>query len=132
MKKIIISLILVLIFGSNLFANPLQFMWQNKNNKWDLQDSVLQIAVISSIAVDMMQTNYALNNGCKEENPILGEHPNKLKFYTYNISVMTLHTMTSYILPKRYRTIFQSVYLGIELGVITSNYCVMGEFKLSF
>ena len=70
MKKIILVLVMGLIFGSNLFANPLQFMWK-QNDEWSLQDSVLQIAVISSISIDMMQTNYALKHGCKEENPIL-------------------------------------------------------------
>lgn len=131
MKKIILIVMFVFV-GSAGYANPLQFMWQNENDKWSTQDTILQILVISSIFIDMTQTNYGLENGCTEENPILGGHPSKLKFYTYNISAMSLHTITAYILPKKYRTILQSVYLGIETGVILSNYYTVGRFKLKF
>lgn len=131
MKKIILVVVLVVV-GSQGFGNPLQFMWQNENDKWDIQDSILQTLVIGSIFIDMAQTNYGLENGCTEENPILGKQPSKFKFYAYNISVMATHTILSYSLPKRCRNIFQSIYFGIEIGVITSNYYTVGGFHLKF
>jgi hypothetical protein len=96
---------------------------------WSTQDTVMQTSLGVLIAADIAQTQHAIidcygtNKLCGYEmNPILGKHPSSEALFTYNITAFILHLGVSMALPSKYRTIWQSLWLGAEAATVTSNY----------
>lgn len=124
MKKIIISLMFVFV-SSSVFA------YDYKNN-WSIQDTILQSSLVTLLYIDCQQTKWiSKTKGHKEANPFLGENPSNKKINLYFISYGILHTGVSYILPSviriknqsfYLRTIWQSIYIGMELNATIYNY----------
>lgn len=145
MKKIIISLIIIFI-SVQAYANPLQFMWQDESDKWSLQDTILEGTFMSLVLIDVMQTRYFLDMPPKyitkdgkdyiqtheENNIFMGEYPSKTKLYLLSSSGIILHLGISYIIPKPYRNIWQSVWIGMRIKNIYHNYQAVGGFHIKF
>jgi hypothetical protein len=117
MKKL---LFILLLLSAPLYAET--------SYEWTTQDTILQSIVIGTILMDCWQTYTFLytgdyrERGFYETNPILGKYPSKKRYFIYWPSCVLIHTSISYLLPKPYRTIWQSVWIGIEIKYIHLNY----------
>lgn len=130
MKKIILILIILMSMVGNGFAE------EENPYKWTKEDTILQGIFITTLAIDMWYTytflytgNYR-ERGIYETNPILGKYPSKNKLYLYSISGAILHTGITYILPKPYRNMWQSFWIGGEMYAINYSYSL--GIKLKF
>jgi hypothetical protein len=116
--KVLLSILALILVSSPCLA-------------WDKEDTAMQAAVVSLFLADMSQTLYISEHGneYRELNPILGEHPNKDKVYTYFIAGAIIHTAISYLIekvpfienPKLVRRIWQGSFIVVESGVVTRN-----------
>ena len=88
---------------------------------WTPTNTTLESAYIGTTLVDWGQT---LNIGgdTRETNRVLGQHPKRSTINNYFASLLVLHPIVSYLLPKSGRLIFQSITLGIEIQATTGNY----------
>jgi hypothetical protein len=104
MKKLIFSLIIIFVCSS-CASIPIE------KKKWTTQDTILETSWIVIHAVDWGQTRTIAKNPkqYREMNPILGEHPSTQNVDLYMGASLLLHPLTSYLLPKPYRTWFQSI-----------------------
>ncbi len=59
-----------------------------------------------------------------ETNIFLGDHPSLGKVNSWFAGTLVAHTAVSYILPKPWRTIWQSVWIGIEGETVRRNYAL--------
>jgi hypothetical protein len=116
MKKIMMILVLLMVASGG-------YAWEH--DPWTIQDTVLQSVFVAFLTIDVLQTYtflYTSDNPCKEGNPILDEHPSKKKFFAYNSICLIGHTFITYLLPKSFRTIWQSIFITTELSCISYNY----------
>lgn len=142
MKKIALAL---LISTSPLAAHA--------TDPWTKTDTTLEAVVLAAFVVDWNQTiqigqfyplpicvtaavpNGPSNTACRksafhEINPILGAHPNGARTTVYFMGCAALHATVAYLLPKPYRTIWQSIAIGVEADVVQTNYTA--GFKIRF
>ena len=89
---------------------------------WTTQDTILQASLIGLIAIDWMQTLESLNGNYYETNPILGKEPSRSEVNICIASSMIIATAVAYLLPSKYRIIFQSIVIGVELEAVNYNY----------
>lgn len=98
---------------------------------WSGKDTALEVISEGMTVVDWGQTQDIRNhNGMIELNPILGRSPSRGAVNAYFISVLAIHPVISIALPESCRTIWQSIYIGVEWTAISSNY--NGGLRLSF
>jgi len=115
MKKYIICLECVAVI---LSMSSMAF-----SDEWTLQDTILQVSIIGLIAVDWMQTlTFIEEDGYYETNPILGKYPSRGEVNVYCAASILITTGIAYILPKPYRTIYQSIAIGVEMEAVKHNY----------
>lgn len=122
MKKIILSLILILI-TSSIYA------YDCKNfyiiNNWSIKDITLQSTLVSMAIIDycysldLIYNPYVYKNGKKvhryEGNPLIGNPPTRKKMLTFGIISLSLHTyITNLITNKELRTLWQCTFVFIE------------------
>jgi hypothetical protein len=108
--------------------------------RWTTEDYVLQASVVTLQAVDWMQTRYALshessfgeNMQVRENNPLLGRHPSRGQLAVYFLGCMAGHTVIAMFLPKPYRSIWQSFWVGVETHQTWRNMQVVGGLRLAF
>jgi hypothetical protein len=92
------------------------------NNKdWDNFDWGMQIAGQTLIVVDTLQTTSFTRRGVREMNPLLGHHPNSARIRSAFVIGSAGWWLGSYVLPKPWRTVFQSIVVGAESYVVFSN-----------
>lgn len=96
-------------------------------------DLALESAFIAALYVDYRQTRtIAADTGhdpFHENNPILGSHPSPNKINGYFIAGALAHAAITYTIPKgEYRTGFQLVTLGFELGATVQNFRIGVRF----
>ena len=129
MRKIIFSLIMIL-FPIPCFANPFQFLWQDESDKWNMQDSVLEGSYGLLYLIDGIYTVHNLKkDNIKELNIFSGEHPSTRKIFVYTSIFFIGHTGIAYMLPSKFRTIWQSIFIGVELTAIYRNFMVCTKYK---
>jgi hypothetical protein len=84
-----------------------------------LFDVTLQASFVALMAIDWAMTEHELrSHSAIEQNPILGHKPTTLGLATYNVLVMSGHAAIAYILPRPYRTVWQSIGIGIQGKVV--------------
>jgi hypothetical protein len=156
MKKIIF--VLILLYSSSLYANPLKFLWQDKQeNKWAWQDTLLEGSFILLTLIDWKQTDSIITqkehvhasgnvidqNGTiigtwhhdymkysyEEQNWILGKHPSKKKVAIYNLSVITGHALFAYIFPNPWRKMWITGGIGVEIYATSTNFVAGATIK---
>ncbi len=105
---------------------------------WDTQDTVLQVLVVTSLAIDRHQTRQINSKGFEEcgwARSWIGSHPSNKEIDTYFAGAAIGHTAISIILPKHWivgsydipvRTIWQSFWFGVEFKTVRDNYVVCG------
>ena len=93
------------------------------NKSWTATDTTLQLTFSTLLIMDWTQTLHIVRNKDKyyETNNMLGEYPSKRDVNRYFFTSLVGHAAVSYLLPKPYRTIWQSVYIIIEYDVIQKN-----------
>ncbi len=116
---------------------------EDRGQSWTAGDTALQAAVIATLAVDRAQTVYIATHGvttetcysgssggCFEKQEyyesgwarnFIGSHPTHGQVNRYFATAALLHTGVAYILPKPYRTIWQSFWIGVEAYTVQSN-----------
>lgn len=85
---------------------------------WTDKDTVTQAVVLSTFALDYMQTKDIKNHSdLRETNVFLGNHPSDARVRNYFVAASILHTAIAYKLPPEWRRTFQ--YTTIALQVVT-------------
>ena len=59
-----------------------------------------------------------INCTIHETNPLLGDDPGKARLHNYFVTAALTHAAISYVLPDKYRTLWQASSLGVEIGVV--------------
>jgi len=121
------ALLLALIFStSSAFAwSPSAAKAKQDKNAWDHWDTTMEVAYFLTHAADWGQTR-SISGQCQagtyyETNPILGECPSVQTVNAYFLGTALLHAGVSYMLPKKYRRVFQTTTFAAQLGVVSSN-----------
>lgn len=112
------TLILIILLFFPLQANAF--------DKWTKTDTGLQVTYGVLHIIDWGQTLDIARNPDKfyEMNPLLGKHPSIGKVNTYFIGTLIGHTAIAYILPSKYRRIWQIVWIGIEGKTVVNNFSI--------
>lgn len=122
MKKIILT-ILIIIIPIRIFSYDVTNTIKKNVKTWDYQDTVLQSAFIFFTTIDWLQSRSMIEQGFIEGNPIFGkDKPSKLQFDLMIPAGMIIHTGISILLPKRYRTPWQCIFIGIESHATALNH----------
>jgi hypothetical protein len=87
--------------------------------RWNTLDYTLQGTFFALTAADYATTAKATRQnreGWYEANPLLGRHPSQTSLAIYNLGWSALHTGVALVLPKPWRTIWQSttILIGID------------------
>ena len=126
--KIWILIIVILIAGCGQ-------AWAEDDQKWTSVDTGLQATYTVLHVMDWTQTLRIARDHKTGHNArvggepyyeakidnIIGKYPTKEKVDTYFMSTLILHSIISYSLPKPYRTIWQSFWIGVEYNQIQRN-----------
>ena len=123
MKRIIMIAVLLMVTSGAM-------AWEH--DPWTTQDTILQSTMIGLTIVDLMQTYTFLYKDTKyeEANPFMSPHPSKARFYTIGGGWIILSTEISYLLPSRFRTIWQTIWITDEINSIHHNY--VAGIKIKF
>lgn len=97
-----------------------------ERRSWTAMDTYLQSAFFAVLFVDWQQTREFTGSphkypGKSEANPVLGAHPSPREVNQFFAGSVLVHTGISYLLPRPYRTIWQSVWIGVEIGAVATN-----------
>lgn len=115
-----IIIFLIVLFPSLSFASD----WTSKDTKYQVAYTTLHVA-------DWLQTLQIADNPDRyyEKNKVIGNHPTRGRVNTYFATTLLLHTGVSYLLPPKYRRVWQVVTIGIEGNVAVNNYNIGLRFK---
>ena len=88
---------------------------------WTGANTALTAAVAAEAVYDVLSTRYCLTevqghagHYCREQNPLLGQHPGALRLYGSATAGLVAFGLVSYFLPHPWREVFQFMTLGIE------------------
>lgn len=86
-------------------------------------DYSLEATFLGVTSMDWSQTQEIATHPMeyRELNPVLGSHPSVGAVNLYFPSAMALHALIAYALPKPYREIWQSVWIGVESYTVINN-----------
>jgi len=119
-NRISMRLFLIFLMPMILFAGQ----------PWSTQDKVLEGAFAASLLADWSQTrDIANHNDLHETNPILGEHPGNGRINRYFLASLALHAFVADRLDGKWRTAWQCVWIGAEVGTVEHNYNLGLRFK---
>ena len=97
-------------------------------DEWTAKDTYYEVAALTTIAMDYMQTRNMVKHGFnydgkdyKEYNPIMGSRPSSQTVDLYFLSTAVVHAGVAYLLPSKYRRWFQVGTVVLELGVVAGN-----------
>lgn len=92
--------------------------------EWTSADTTRQAIFTGVLALDWAQTRYIAKHPDEfnEINTILGYRPTPGRVDGYFASSALIHVGISYLLPDRYRRVWQNVSIGFEAGVVARNY----------
>lgn len=82
----------------------------------------IQLVLSSMIITDWFQTKKFREENSTESNPILGKEPTQAEVDIYIFSGLALSWIIVYLLPSKYRWIFQSLVFVGEVRAIDNNY----------
>lgn len=85
------------------------------------RDWVAQGALATVSVVDALQTRHIVAAGA-EENPLVGDHGQRMPFPVAGLLVLTIELVVAAQLPPAYRSGFEGFSLGAETYCVTSNF----------
>ena len=74
------------------------------------------------LMIDKIQTERIKAHGMFEVNPWLSVEPSQPRIKNYFLGVAVLHAVGTYFMPQDYRIAWQSIFIGLETGVISINH----------
>lgn len=91
---------------------------------WSEADIARESAYLILHTIDYGQTSYISKhpNRFSEQNTILGRHPSQKMVDTYFLTTAILHVGAVHFMPKEWRPVFQSLWIGFEASAVTNNY----------
>ncbi len=92
------------------------------DGRWTIADTALEASFAAAVAVDWAQTRWALDNGHRELNPLLGPEPSAARLNMLVLAAAAGHAAVSLALPRPYRRWWQSMTLIVELGAVGHNF----------
>ncbi len=105
------------------------------NHAWSASDTALQATFILLTAMEWRQTREFTNHRSRYSetytvSPFLSEHPTAHDANRLAAASIIVHTGLAYALPRPYRTIWQSFWIGVQGGSVLSNYvaCISVRF----
>ena len=102
-------------------------------DKWDKTDTSLQVVYSLVHLVDWSQTiDIAKSDKYHETNLFLGKRPSRGKINKYFAGTLVSHYLVSKWINRPYRNIWQSIWIGFELGYINHNRKIGFEISLDF
>lgn len=112
MKKLfIIATLILFAFPCLVYAD-----------QWTSKDTAYQAAFLLFHSADYLQTKEIIRNPkFYERNLILGRDPTHNQVDAYFLGTALAHTAIAYLLPKRYRRIWQCVFIGLEMRCVACN-----------
>jgi hypothetical protein len=87
---------------------------------WRKQDTALEVAFVSTAAIDWKQT-IEITGDCAEENPMIGTCGHRVPVNIYFPIAILAHAAVAAVLPHTWRTLFQAFTTGVEASTIYSN-----------
>ncbi|MEK7593512.1 MAG: hypothetical protein AAB464_02245 [Patescibacteria group bacterium] len=125
-RKIILFFFFLIISPSLALAED---EWWGKD--WTNKDTAREVVYSALHIADWGQTRYIAKNPQKfyERNPLLGKHPSVGKVDTYFFGGLVAHAAISYILPPKYRWVWQYVGIGMEGGAVAHNASIGIKFE---
>lgn len=88
---------------------------------WTKQDTALELAFAGAAAIDLRQT-VDITANCEESNPMIGKCGNEVPPFAYFPVAIAVHAAIAALLPRTWRTVFQSFTVGLEVSTIASNH----------
>lgn len=97
-------------------------------DEWTKTDTVLELAVATSLGMDYIQTRNIMRDG-REANPLLDRCSNtpemcqgwvSPEFYFFGLALA--HLTITRLTPRPWRTLIQGVTLGIQAKTVMQNY----------
>lgn len=88
---------------------------------WTARDTVVQSAVVLSLAADMLTTLDGVRQDYWERNPVLGSKPSRGAVVGYFASTMAIHTLVAWALPRPYRELWQGSALAVSVWAVSTN-----------
>ena len=93
------------------------------SDPWSKQDKLLEGAFIAASVLDWRQTQDIKNHpSLYEQNSILGRHPSNKTINAYFATSILLHAAVADQLHGKWRTAWQAVWVGLEVGTVQRNY----------
>ena len=83
---------------------------------WDREDTWTAVAFGGAVAADLYTTRRALDAGGKEENPLLGHHPNDNTLALAGVGAVGGYLLGACLLSEPWRTRWGWFWIGAELG----------------
>lgn len=93
-------------------------------DQWRGEDTARELVYMTSHIIDWRQSLYIADHPWlhAEGNAILGPHPSDSEVNRYFAATALLHMGVSYVLPHKWRTAWQYITIGVEVGVNYHNY----------
>jgi hypothetical protein len=90
---------------------------------WTTMDTSLEVVYGAFHVMDWSQTLHFVRNPERyyERNNILGRYPSEGRVNSYFALTLAGHAAVAYVLPKPWRTIWQSIWIGIEANQVNRN-----------
>ncbi len=71
-----------------------------QHSVWTMQNKISETLKWAALIADIETTAHALEAGCREANPMFGDHPSRAKMYGVMVPVTALHSFVGYRLAK--------------------------------
>jgi hypothetical protein len=93
-------------------------------DKWTKTNTMLELSWLALDIVDWGQTLHIAKNPDEfhETNPLLGDHPSVSEVNRHFIIGAVIHAGFSYVLPRKYREVFQIFSIGWTGNTVKRNY----------
>ena len=90
---------------------------------WTTRNKVMAGILVTGTAADMASTSYALSNGARELNPLLGEHPDDATLALFGLaSTGVILLVSHYLLTPNQRDWLLGICGVVHFGAASSNY----------
>ena len=92
--------------------------------EWSRTDTALEATYLALHSVDWSQSKYIAKHpeSFYETNVFLGKHPHGGDVNVYFATTAIAHIAVAYLLPEKYRSMFQVATIGMEIGYVGKNY----------
>ncbi len=100
---------------------------------WTKTDTVLEASFVAMELADYSLTMNILHRraeGYSETNWLLGHHPSVARVTGFGAAFLVAHGVTSYLLPRPYRTWWQTLTLAYASGAVVHNLAIGLRFDV--